>query len=194
MTVDAGATPVPDLSWGDPGNSIDFGRAHRGQWFLGVVNMTSGRVFLVPSDLEPPDAVTKETELRRSVGQVYVSRPQPGVPGGQWQSQDLGGNAGINSPPGALQGGLRQHGRVCTNYGQPEPSCFGFAVIKFDNAHGEFRDRSQSLNGDAAKHGGQPMRMSPSGRSARMPANWSTRLKAWLQAELGSALQDTVAR
>lgn len=185
-----------DLEWGNALNRVDFANAGPGQWFLGVLDTSTHKVYLIPSDLQPPDAVQREIDNHRldpALDSIYVSRPQPRIP--QWQSIPMKGQLvhGINSPAANDSGGLRQHGRVTKSYGLAEADCLGFAVIKLTNDLAEFRDRSNSLNQFAEKHAGAAIRMSPSARSARMPENWSNAVRTWLDASLPiERLQDTI--
>lgn len=185
------AVPHMMLQWGDPANPRDYRVANRGQWFLGVLDTDRKHVFLLPSDLETPDSYIRGAILR---GGSHISKPQPGLPAEGWASRPMAGTGhqGINSPANGPdeQGGLRQHGRVTRAYGRDEDNCLGFAVIKMTAGLGEFRDRSNSLNSSAHKIGPTP-RMSPSGRSYRMPEQWSKVLKRWLEHELGTRLQDS---
>ena len=175
--------PIPSsaLTWGDPGNLIDFKAAHPGQWFLGVIDTHRKQVFLLPSDLEPPGAY----EAKRLVsGGRYISMPMPSAPDDWWHSGPMAGLhcLGINSLANGVNeiGTLRQHARVVRVYGSKPEDCLGFGLIKFTESFGEFRDRSNTLNADPDKMGDQP-RMSPSGRSFRMPMQWGEVLKHWLE-------------
>lgn len=186
------AMPHTMLQWGDPGNPQDYRSSNRGQWFLGVLDTRQKKVFMLPSDLEPPDKYIKQAIQREG---TYISKPQPGIAAGGWRSRPMAATShrGINSPAGGPneQGGLRQHGRVVRAYGCIEGDCLGFAVIKMTDALGEFRDRSNSLNSSPEKLGQNP-RMSPSGRSHRMPEQWSKVLKRWLEHQLQVRLQDSL--
>ena len=190
-------TPSKFLAWGDSNNLFDYKSANAGQWFLGVLDTDSKEIFILPSDLEPPDVY-----IKRAVAQngKHISRPQPAIPSAGWMSTPIKGMDihGINSPEflgdgvngQAAQGGLRQHGRVVRAYNRIEDNCLGFAIIKMGTGFGEFRDRSNSLNSSPHKLGDNP-RMSPSGRSMRMPEPWSNTLKEWLESKLGTRLQES---
>ena len=183
--------PIPSnfLAWGDPNNLFDYKSANAGQWFLGILDTDSKEVFILPSDLEPPDVYMEELVSHK--GQ-YISKPQPPIPSAGWMSTPIKGMDihGINSPKffgdgvngQAARDGLRQHGRV-VRYNLIADNCLGFAIIKMGTGFGEFRDRSNSINYVKHKLGDNP-RMSPSGRSVRMPEPWSNTLKEWIRVQI----------
>ena len=111
--------------------------------------------------------------------------------GHSWHQQSQIFGDGVNGQ--AARDGLRQHGRVVRAYNLIADNCLGFAIIKMGTGFGEFRDRSNSINYVKHKLGDNP-RMSPSGRSVRMPEPWSNTLKEWLESKLGTRLQESYMR
>jgi len=201
-----------DLQFGDPFNYNDYILAGPGQWFLGVLDTDAKEVYLVPSDREPLDSYVKDAS---KAGPGHIGIAQAKIPVGGWasfamQGRPLGYRRGINSRPStdpAAPGAFRQHLRVVNSYALDPNDCLGFALIKMTFELGEFLDRSNSLNSRPEKHvdiaytgAGRRLRpidyrVSPSGRSARMPEDWSKVLKRWLKHELGlRRLQDTRRR
>lgn len=186
------STPTDNLTWGDGMNLADFKAASLGQWFLGILDTANAKVYVLPSDVEPDDRYQQQLAVN---GGTLIGKPKAPVPATGWSSKPLKGSQdyGINTAPSNLQGGMRQHVRMAQAYGANVAECLGFAVIKMTQDLAEFRDRSNSINDEIGKHADGNIARSPSGRSARMPADWSAALSKWLEAQLPvQRLQDTL--
>ncbi|WP_420465675.1 hypothetical protein [Panacagrimonas sp.] len=187
------------LQMGDVNNLHDFTAAEPGQWFYGVAETTSGKVYWVPGDVH--DDPNNAQQLNARMINTYASKPA--VPATGWKSPNTPHEKanGIDSNPTG-------HQSVVRLYALDGGASVGFRIIKINAVLVSFSDRSNSLNGNkpdargvAVHPYGTPPNSLPQipgvthviknaagygpSPTSRLPDKWSTAIQAYLTGSLG---------
>lgn len=130
--------PTSNLAFGDDNNRADWILAWEGQWFIGVLDTSSKRVYALPISPRTPDALTNTGERNRN---RYASGPEA-----QGHSTSFWNSCQANW----LDTGHGQttHHKCLNHYGLAEGDCLGFTLIKIDRegTFAQMKLTSNSLN------------------------------------------------
>lgn len=174
------------LSMPAPRQYFDYHRANPGQWFYGIVNTSTGHVYIAPGDVhdDPRNAAQENPRMLNT----YASKAA--VPAQGWSS--LAG-ASVHEQRNGLDSTPTGHMALLKLMGVPAgdlDAFLGFRVVKINRVFAQFSDRSNSLNaGKLDQRRTDDVIPGPGGwkpsSTARMPPQWADKVIAYLQDRLG---------
>jgi hypothetical protein len=114
----------------DQHNFTDYERAPVGKWFIGIVETTTGRLWMVPVNIQSADGVSQNASLRGmnryASGSPEEARAITGTDPTQYSVFPRG-----NWMDATVARTLRPHHHaICLHYGVRYTECAGFTLIK----------------------------------------------------------------
>ena len=137
------------INLADRSNYTDFERAPVGKWFIGIVHTTTGRLWMVPVNIQSAEGVSENSSLR-GMNRYASGSPQEARAITARDETQYSAFMGGNWMDATVARTLRPHHHaICLHYNVRYTECVGFTLIKLAPGHfAQLKFGSFSLHDD----------------------------------------------